>query len=186
LWQIRRIGAVPCCPRLRWRERAPAMRHLLLDLDARLDSGTYQCLARTVEFYRRYACWLERYRPFGWRRMAVGACSEGTSLLAGGLLLLLVLGLPTFQFTSTLDLLTKPQLSVVFLDRYGHEIGRRGIRRADPVPLDQYPSYLIQAVLATEDRRFYDHPGIDLLGTLRALTVDLTAQTTIWIGLIRK
>ena len=31
----------------------------------------------------------------------------------------------------------------------------------DAVPLDQYPDYLIQAVLATEDRRFYEHLGID-------------------------
>ena len=39
----------------------------------------------------------------------------------------------------------------------------------------QMPPYLIQAVLATEDRRFYDHFGIDIIGTLRALTVNARA-----------
>jgi penicillin-binding protein 1A len=59
--------------------------------------------------------------------------------------------------------------SVVFLDRFGNEIGRRGIRSDDSVALDQMPDYLIKATLATEDRRFYDHFGIDIVGTLRAL-----------------
>src|SRR5690606_16410747 len=59
--------------------------------------------------------------------------------------------------------------SVVFLDRYGAEIGRRGIRSDDSVALDQMPDYLIKATLATEDRRFYEHFGIDVVGTMRAL-----------------
>src|SRR5207249_7345689 len=38
-----------------------------------------------------------------------------------------------------------------------------------------YPDHLIAAVLATEDRRFYEHFGIDPSGTLRALTANATA-----------
>jgi 1A family penicillin-binding protein len=37
------------------------------------------------------------------------------------------------------------------------------------VPLDAISPYLQQAVIATEDRRFYYHPGIDPLGVLRAV-----------------
>jgi penicillin-binding protein 1A len=40
------------------------------------------------------------------------------------------------------------------------------------VPLEQIPDYVIQAVLATEDRRFFEHWGIDPIGTMRALTVN--------------
>lgn len=36
------------------------------------------------------------------------------------------------------------------------------------VPLDLIPRYVAQAVIATEDRRFYEHRGIDPIGLLRA------------------
>lgn len=41
------------------------------------------------------------------------------------------------------------------------------------VPLDQIPLYLRQASLATEDRSFYSHPGVDLVGIARAMWIDL-------------
>ena len=53
--------------------------------------------------------------------------------------------------------------------------GSRGIRHNDSIPLDQFPDNLIKAVLATEDRRFYEHFGIDMAGTLRALVTNVRA-----------
>ena len=44
------------------------------------------------------------------------------------------------------------------------------------------PDYLIKAVLATEDRRFYDHFGIDVPGTLRALIENLRANAVVQGG----
>jgi len=41
------------------------------------------------------------------------------------------------------------------------------------VSLDKIPSQLIQAAIATEDRGFYQHHGIDLRGIGRAILVDL-------------
>jgi len=41
------------------------------------------------------------------------------------------------------------------------------------VPLEKIPAGLRQAVIATEDQRFYEHKGVDPLGILRALWVDL-------------
>ncbi|MGH7247069.1 MAG: transglycosylase domain-containing protein, partial [Pseudomonadota bacterium] len=43
------------------------------------------------------------------------------------------------------------------------------------VPLDEMPDHLIKAVLATEDRRFYEHFGIDFLGTFRAMVTNAEA-----------
>lgn len=40
--------------------------------------------------------------------------------------------------------------------------------RADAVRIDQVPKQFIQAVLATEDSRFYSHPGVDMRGVVRA------------------
>lgn len=42
------------------------------------------------------------------------------------------------------------------------------IERRDPVPLSEIPKDLITALLATEDRRFYEHSGIAVRGILRA------------------
>ena len=44
-----------------------------------------------------------------------------------------------------------------------------------PVPLHMIPHYLKQAVIATEDRKFYEHTGIDLRGILRAIIKDIRA-----------
>lgn len=50
----------------------------------------------------------------------------------------------------------------------GKLISQFGVKRRIPLELDQVPEQLIQAVLATEDSRFYDHPGIDPIGMMRA------------------
>ncbi|MFN7147369.1 MAG: transglycosylase domain-containing protein, partial [Myxococcota bacterium] len=44
----------------------------------------------------------------------------------------------------------------------------------NPVPLDRIPKHVRNAVLAMEDARFYEHPGLDAIGIARALWVDLT------------
>jgi len=44
-----------------------------------------------------------------------------------------------------------------------------------PVPLHMIPHYLKQAVIATEDRQFYEHTGVDLRGILRAIIRDIRA-----------
>jgi penicillin-binding protein 1A len=63
--------------------------------------------------------------------------------------------------------------SVVILDRNGEELASRGARYGQAVSVDDLPPYLVKAILSTEDRRFYQHGGVDLRGTLRALWVNL-------------
>ncbi len=57
--------------------------------------------------------------------------------------------------------------NVTILAQDGTVLAERGLRRGH-VRLDVLPPYLVQAVLATEDRRFYSHFGIDPLGLIRA------------------
>ncbi len=63
--------------------------------------------------------------------------------------------------------------SLVILDRYGEEIAARGARYGETVNVSELPDYLLQAFLATEDRRFYKHSGVDLRGTTRAFVKNL-------------
>ncbi len=65
--------------------------------------------------------------------------------------------------------------AVTFLDRYGNEIGQRGIIQRDSVPVDDMPDHIIKAVLATEDRRFFEHFGIDFFGLARAMSENARA-----------
>jgi penicillin-binding protein 1A len=93
----------------------------------------------------------------------------------GGLIVMLALAIPAFRETSDDDWLKKSELAVTFLDRYGNEVGSRGIRHNDAIPLDQFPDHLIKATLATEDRRFYEHFGIDIPGLFRAMLTNARA-----------
>jgi penicillin-binding protein 1A len=51
----------------------------------------------------------------------------------------------------------------------GKLISQYGVKRRIPLTLDQIPEQLKQAVIATEDSRFYGHSGIDPIGMMRAL-----------------
>jgi penicillin-binding protein 1C len=64
-----------------------------------------------------------------------------------------------------------PDASPVLLDRHGEPILHLTLpdsSRAAPLPLEKIPADLIACTLAAEDKRFYQHGGIDLLATLRA------------------
>ena len=50
----------------------------------------------------------------------------------------------------------------------GKLISQYGVKRRIPVKLEDVPQELIDAILATEDSRFYEHPGIDPIGIVRA------------------
>jgi penicillin-binding protein 1A len=154
----------------------PKIKRLLLDIDARIDSAVFQLGKWTRELYERFTAAMDRFHVAGWRRwLLVEPASEAASLGTGGLLLMLALAMPAFRQTSDEDWLKKSELAVTFLDRYGNEIGSRGIKHNESVPLDEMPDHLIKAVLATEDRRFYEHFGIDFYGTFRAFVSNTEA-----------
>ncbi|MFC3122957.1 penicillin-binding protein 1A [Agaribacter flavus] len=50
----------------------------------------------------------------------------------------------------------------------GKLISQYGVKRRIPVTMDEVPEKLIQAVIATEDSRFYEHYGVDPIGVVRA------------------
>jgi penicillin-binding protein 1A len=64
---------------------------------------------------------------------------------------------------------------VRIVTQQGVEIARRGDRYGAAVHLNELPPALPHAILATEDRRFYDHFGIDLFGIARAMVVNVRA-----------
>ena len=156
-----------------WRVR---LKNLLLDFDARLDFSVFQSGKWARDVYERFTTFMDRFHIAGWRRwLIVEPLSEAATLGTGGLMLMLMLAIPSFRETSDENWLKKSELAVTFLDRYGNEIGNRGIKHNDSVTLEDMPDHLIKATLATEDRRFFDHFGIDFFGTFRALLTNARA-----------
>jgi penicillin-binding protein 1A len=72
--------------------------------------------------------------------------------------------------------------AVTLLDVNGRVIARRGIDSGLPVTLKDLPAFVPQAVLASEDRRFYSHFGLDFWGLGRAAWVNLNAGRVVQGG----
>jgi penicillin-binding protein 1A len=160
-------------PNENWRAR---LRRRLLDVDSRLDFGLFQSHSWGREVFERFSDFMDRFHVGGWRRWVfIEPLSEMATLGLIGLVVLVALATPAFQETADDDWLRRSEIAVVFLDRFGNEIGTRGVKQNDSVPLDELPDHLIKAVLATEDRHFYEHYGIDFGGTFRALLTNARA-----------
>jgi penicillin-binding protein 1A len=163
------------------RKRRGPIAAALLAVDAWLDSSLYEIGFKASQFWETATIFFRRFRVTGWRRGIIEVLSEGFTMGAGGIVVLLALALPAFQIT-TGDWRTQGDFAVTFLDRYGNEIGQRGIIQRDSVPVDEMPDHVIKAVLATEDRRFFDHYGIDVLGLSRAIFENVRANSVVQGG----
>ncbi|KWT67009.1 transglycosylase domain-containing protein [Hyphomicrobium sulfonivorans] len=152
-----------------------------LALDSRLDSGLAAAWSWFRDTWNAGSSFFDRFRLRGWKRLLNEAASEGLTLGAGGFVVMFALAIPAFHEFNEGKFLTG-QYAVKFLDQNGNEIGKRGILHNDAVPLDEIPDPLIKATLATEDRRFFEHWGIDVLGTLRALVTNLQANDVVQGG----
>ena len=62
------------------------------------------------------------------------------------------------------------------LDRFGKPMGRLNMVRRVNVPLASVPVHVRNAFIATEDRRFYEHEGLDWRGVSRAIVRNTAAM----------
>ena len=74
-----------------------------------------------------------------------------------------------------LSKLEQMESASVILDRNGKIFGQIYVENRETVPYDQLPPDLINAVIAVEDAKFYQHHGYDLFGIIRAALKNLTA-----------
>ena len=162
----------------RWTTR---LKRSALAADSWLDDSLYAAGRRAGEAYERIRSWTDRLTVSGPKRLATELVSEGLNVGIAGSIVMLLLAIPAFR-EGREDALKNQVFAVTFLDRYGSEIGHRGARHDDSLKLEELPDHLIKAVLATEDRRFYDHFGIDIFGTFRALTVNARASGVVQGG----
>jgi penicillin-binding protein 1A len=158
-------------PEKRRRRRQPSR---LIEIDAWIDSSLWRSFHAFAAWWEGVTVFSRKFRVRGFNRFLFEVMGEGLTLGLAGFVLLLALAQPAMKVTAK-GLPQETDYSVQFLDRHGDEIGRRGVLRAAAVPIDEMPDSFIKAVLATEDRRFFEHWGIDFFGLARAMSENARA-----------
>lgn len=149
-------------------------RHILLRIDSWIDSSLWTAGFRLVDLWEEVTIFSRKFHVEGWKKHLINLTGNALTLGAAGSVLLLTLAMPAFEETKK-DWRYRGDFAVTFLDRYGNTIGHRGIIHEDSVPIDELPDHFIKAVLATEDRRFFEHFGIDFIGLARAMSENARA-----------
>ncbi len=155
-------------------DNRPKKRHIFLRINSWINSTVWNAGFKLSQWWEDTTIFFRRFRVTGWKKVVFEVLGEGMTWGTAGSVLMLALALPAFEETKG-NWRAQSDFAVTFLDRYGNEIGHRGIIHEDSVPIDELPDHLIKAVLATEDRRFFDHYGIDFLGLARAMTENARA-----------
>src|SRR6516225_2393982 len=94
-----------------------------------------------------------------------------TAIIGGGVLGYFALTLPDTSDLTRAE--RRPSVTILAAD--GSLLTTFGDLFGQPLTLQEMSPYLPKAVIATEDRRFYSHFGVDPIGLLRAAVANLTA-----------
>jgi len=110
-------------------------------------------------------------RFFGLPLALLAGAVAGAVLILG---LLVVLAYPNLPELGALTAY-QPKVPLRIYSAEGTLIGEFGEERRAVVSISEVPSQLKNAIIAAEDERFYQHPGIDYIGVLRAAYANLVA-----------
>jgi penicillin-binding protein 1A len=105
-----------------------------------------------------------------WTTRAIAALLALFILIVGWLAI-------TAPLSKSLQPIAPPQITLLAAD--GTPIARNGAIVDEPVEVEKLPPHVVQAFLAIEDRRFYDHWGIDPRGIARAAWTGVGGGSTI-------
>lgn len=111
-------------------------------------------------------------RRLAWRLLRLGVIAAVWGALALALVLVWF-GRDLPRPEAALDAARRPGLTLQ--DRAGRTFATFGDVVGDPLRLGDMPHFLPAAAVAVEDRRFFHHPGLDLIGIARAAFVNLRA-----------
>lgn len=119
--------------------------------------------------------------PLGWLRRLIGFVFRlvwGLSWRIAAVIALIVAGSVAYFFTTlpqdvTALLDARTRGSVTLLDREGQVYAWRGETFGGNVSVDNVSPHLVHAIVATEDRRFYNHFGVSPRGIASAVAINL-------------
>ena len=139
--------------------------------DDRLDAVDHAVLAeeRKRQKWWQREHWLGRRKRWWVVRIIAGMLAVFIALVAW----LAV----TAPLNKSLEPIAPPQITLLASD--GTPIARNGAVVDEPVDIDTLPPHVVEAFLAIEDRRFYDHWGVDPRGIARAAFTGTGGGSTI-------
>ena len=114
---------------------------------------------------------MQRVKQFG--RFLLWCAAAATLVFCLGSLHIFASGLD--RLSQDLELDTAPEATLVY-DRHNNLLLSFASEDRTNVPLDRVSSSMISAVLTAEDRYFFRHAGMDVIGLARAAWVDLKAR----------
>jgi penicillin-binding protein 1A len=165
--------------RIWWQARADAIRASGTSLgdrwpalQARLRASAQSARWPDLGLKSRWTGWRARGMPAAWRNP--GGLKVGAKYLAValGLAFCVLIGFVLYSI-ATLPIggglqAEASQSALTFEAAQGDVFAARGVFKGDRLTAADLPPHLAQAIIAIEDRRFYQHGGIDLRGILRA------------------
>ena len=99
-------------------------------------------------------------------------------VILGGMTAFYAYDLPSTD--KALEVTRRPAVTLLAHD--GSKMASLGDLQGRAVNVKDLPIYLPHAVISTEDRRFYNHSGIDLIGVARAMAINLKAGRVVQGG----
>ncbi len=117
----------------------------------------------------------KRKRRRWWKRLLAYLSLVFLTLMLGGITFVAVLYYQVAQMMPSVTVIEnfQPRQASLIYASDGTQLARIAEEYREPVELAQIPKHLINATIAKEDRRFWQHRGVDWRGTARALWVNL-------------
>src|SRR3984893_9059641 len=119
-----------------------------------------------------------RVRPPWYKRQEFYVPITVVAFILGGLAIYVAMNMADLKNQATafdLKKLEQMESTSVILDRNGKIFGQIYVENRETIPYDQIPRNLVNAVVAVEDARFYQHHGYVVQGIVRASLKNLTA-----------
>ncbi|SDK76274.1 penicillin-binding protein 1A [Salinimicrobium catena] len=119
---------------------------------------TAKAKKQEAEKRRKYS----KYKSWFWSLFAIG--------LSLTVLLFLLAGWGVFGTMPTFEELENPEtnLATEIFSSDGETLGKYYNENRTPIKFEDLPPHLVEALIATEDERYFEHSGIDARGTVRA------------------
>ncbi|MBV9617924.1 MAG: transglycosylase domain-containing protein, partial [Verrucomicrobia bacterium] len=119
-----------------------------------------------------------RFRPPWYKRPEFYIPIAVLAFICGGFAIYVAMNMADLKNQAAafdLNKLQQMESASVILDRNGKIFGQIYVENRETIPYDQIPRNLVNAVVAVEDARFYQHHGYALQGIVRATLKNLTA-----------
>lgn len=129
-------------------------------------------LQRFWAFIRPYLVRIHRWRKRIWKKYQINKI-----VLLVGLVVVLITSIYLFYLAKSAnvkDLKSNLSQSTIIYDENNNEAGKLYGQKGTFIELNQISPYIQDAVISTEDKRFYQHHGYDIQGLARAVVGKLT------------